>query len=57
VVPHLVIEANLREAHQRYRVNVIDQAGSFPALRSAGNANAIAERQGMETEEEIRLFK
>jgi hypothetical protein len=32
-----------------------DQAGSFPAAGSGGKANAIAERQGMEAEEDARL--
>ncbi len=56
-MPHLVLETNLKEAHERYRDKVTDQAGSFPTFGSGGNANAIAERQGMEAEEDARLFK
>jgi hypothetical protein len=57
VMPRLVLETNLKEAHERYRDKVTDQAGSFPVAGSGGNANAIAERQGMEAEEDARLFK
>jgi hypothetical protein len=56
-MPRLVLETNLKEAHERYRDKVTDQAGGFPAAGSGGNANAIAERQGMEAEEDARLFK
>ncbi len=56
-IPRLVLETNLKEAHERYRDKVTDQAGSFPAFGSGGNANAIAERQGIEAEEDARLFK
>jgi hypothetical protein len=56
-MPRLVLETNLKEAHERYRDKVTDQAGSFPVAGSGGNANAIAERQGMEAEEDARLFK
>ena len=56
-MPRLVRETNLQEAHERYRDKVTDQAGSFPAAGSCGKANAIAERQGMQAEEDARLFK
>jgi hypothetical protein len=36
---------------------VTDQGAAFPAVGSSGNANAIAERKGMEAEEDARLFK
>jgi protein required for attachment to host cells len=53
----LVEEQELREAHERYRDKVTDQAGAFPSGGSAGQGNAIAERMSMETEEDSRLFK
>src|SRR5262245_50018340 len=40
----LVMESKLREAHERYRDKVTDQAGAFPSTASNGHANAIAER-------------
>ena len=55
--PHLLEEHELREAHERYRDKVTDQAGSFPSTESPGQANATAERMSMETEEDTRLFK
>src|SRR6267143_1927717 len=55
-MPRLVRETNLQEAHERYRDKVTDQAGSFPAAGSGGKANAIAERQGMEAEEDARAL-
>jgi hypothetical protein len=54
---NLLEEHELREAHERYRDKVTDQAGSFPSTESAGQANAIAERMSMETEEDTRFFK
>ena len=56
-MPRLVLETNLKEAHERYRDKVTDQAGGFPAAGPGGNANAIAERQRMKAEEDARLFK
>jgi hypothetical protein len=56
-MPRLVLETNLKEAHERYRDKVTDQAGGFPASGPDGNANAIAERQGVQAEEDARLFK
>jgi hypothetical protein len=55
--PRLVLETNLKEAHERYRDKVTDQAGGFPVPGSGGNANAIAERQRMKAEEDARLFR
>jgi hypothetical protein len=56
-MPRLVLETNFKEAHERYRDKVTDQAGAFPAAGSDGHRNAIAERPSMEAEEDARLFK
>ena len=56
-MPRLVLETNLKEAHERYRDKVTDQAGGFPTSGPGGNANAVAERQRMKAEEDSRLFK
>jgi protein required for attachment to host cells len=56
-MPQLVIEKEFREAHERYRDKVSDQAGTFPVLGSAGKGNAIAERHGIEREEDAKLFR
>src|SRR3982751_46655 len=51
------------DAHGRYQDKVTDQAGRFPvgdgggAAGSGRHQNAIAERQGMETENDRRIFK
>ncbi|MBA2623451.1 MAG: host attachment protein [Chthoniobacterales bacterium] len=51
------------DAHGRYQDKVSDQAGSFPVNTGANTAgggrhqNAIAERQGMEAENDRRIFK
>jgi hypothetical protein len=55
--PRLVLETNFKEAHERYRDKVTDQAGAFPAAGSGGHGNAIAERTGMQAEEDARLFR
>jgi hypothetical protein len=56
-MPRLVLETNFKEAHERYRDKVTDQAGAFPAAGSRGHGNAIAERTGMQAEEDARLFR
>jgi Protein required for attachment to host cells len=56
-VPHLLKEIIFSETHGRYRDRYTDQAGAFPATGTLGYATALAERHGMETEEEIRLFR
>jgi hypothetical protein len=47
------------DAHGRYQDKLTDQAGRFPAgdTGSGRHQNAIAERQGMETENDRRIFK
>jgi len=56
-MPQLVIEKEFKEAHERYRDKVSDQAGTFPALGSGGKGNAIAERHGIELEKDAKLFR
>jgi hypothetical protein len=56
-MPRLVIEKEFKEAHERFRDKVTDKAGSFPVLGYAGQGNAIAERQGIELEEDAKLFR
>lgn len=47
------------DAHGRYQDKMTDQAGSFPAGDSSGgrHQNAIAERKGIETENDRRIFR
>lgn len=51
------------DAHGRYQDKVTDQAGGFPvgnggaAAGGGRHQNAIAERQGIETENDRRIFK
>ncbi|MBV9490132.1 MAG: host attachment protein [Verrucomicrobia bacterium] len=52
----LADELSFSEAHQRYQDQLTDQAGAFPKGDSAGQGNAIAERQTMEMEKDARLF-
>ncbi|MFL6529944.1 MAG: hypothetical protein ACJ8KX_05700, partial [Chthoniobacterales bacterium] len=53
----------LTDAHGRYQDKLTDQAGRFPVGDGGGQAgsgrhqNAIAERQGLETENDRRIFK
>ena len=59
----LVRAFNLTDAHGRYQDKLTDQAGRFPVGDGGGQAgsgrhqNAIAERQGLETENDRRIFK
>src|SRR5215210_8822663 len=51
------------DAHGRYQDKLTDQAGRFPvgdgsvAAGTGRHQNAIAERQGMETENDRRIFR
>lgn len=45
------------DAHGRYQDKLSDQAGSFPSGAAAGQMNSIAERQGIETENDRRIFR
>jgi hypothetical protein len=59
----LVRAFDLTDAHGRYQDKLTDQAGRFPvgdgggAAGSGRHQNAIAERQGLETENDRRIFK
>src|SRR3954447_14687737 len=59
----LVRAFDLTDAHGRYQDKLTDQAGRFPVGDGGGQAgsgrhqNAIAERQGLETENDRRIFK
>ena len=56
-VPRLLEEITFSETHGRYRDRYTDQAGAFPATGTLGYATALAERHGMDTEEEAKLFR
>jgi hypothetical protein len=59
----LVRAFEITDAHGRYQDKLTDMAGRFPVgdggagAGSGRHANAIAERQGMETETDRRIFK
>lgn len=59
----LVQAIDLTDAHGRYQDKLSDQAGRFPVGDGGGQAgsgrhmNGIAERQGLETENDRRIFK
>src|SRR4051794_1610855 len=59
----LVRAFDLTDAHGRYQDKLTDQAGRFPVGDGGGQAgsgrhfNGIAERQGLETENDRRLFR
>jgi hypothetical protein len=59
----LVQSVELTDAHGRYQDKLTDQAGRFPAGDGGGQAgsgrhmNGVAERQGIETENDRRIFK
>ncbi|HEY0369436.1 MAG TPA: host attachment protein [Chthoniobacterales bacterium] len=59
----LVRAFDLTDAHGRYQDKLTDQAGRFPVGDGGGQAgsgrhmNGIAERQGLETENDRRIFK
>lgn len=59
----LVRAFDLTDAHGRYQDKLTDQAGRFPVGDGGGQAgsgrhmNAIAERQGLESENDRRIFK
>lgn len=45
------------ESRRPFAEDVTDQAGGFPNTGSEGNANSIAERQGIEREKEARSIR
>jgi hypothetical protein len=57
--PHLqLVQAfDTTDAHGRYQDKLTDQAGSFPSGAAPGQMNSIAERTGIETENDRRICK
>jgi hypothetical protein len=57
--PHLeLVQAfDTTEARGRYQDKLTDQAGSFPGGSAPGQTNSVAERTGMETENDRRICK
>ena len=55
----LVQAFDITDAHGRYNEKLTDQAGRFPVgdAGSGRHMNAIAERQGLETENDRRIYK
>jgi hypothetical protein len=56
-MPRLVESLSIVETHGRYQDEYTDQAGAFPDNSSGGQANSIAERMSIETEQEARSFR
>jgi len=57
--PHLeLVQAfDTTDAHGRLQDKLTDQAGAFPSGAAPGHKNSIAERGGMETENDRRIQK
>jgi protein required for attachment to host cells len=57
--PHLqLVQAfDTTDAHGRYQDKLTDQAGAFPSGAAPGQMNSIAERTGIDTENDRRIFK
>ncbi len=54
----LVQSFDITDAHTRIQDRVTDQAGRFPVSDGNGrHANSVAERQGLETENERRILR
>ena len=53
----LVQAFDTTDAHGRYQDKLTDQAGSFPNGATPGQGNSIAERSGIETENDRRIVK
>lgn len=58
---HLLQSVEFTDAHGRYQDKVTDQAGRFPSgngSQAGGrHQNAVAEQQGIETENDRRIFR
>lgn len=54
-MPRLVAHHAIDDAHGRFADKFTDQAGGFPV--TGGQANAIAERQGLRMENDQRIFR
>jgi hypothetical protein len=57
--PHLqLVQAfDTTDAHGRYQDKLTDQAGAFPSGAAPGQMNSIAERTGIDTENDRRICK
>ena len=57
--PHLqLVQAfDTTEAHGRYQDKLTDQAGAFPNGAAPGQGNSVAERTGIENENDRRIYK
>ena len=57
--PHLqLVQAfDTTDAHGRYQDKLTDQAGAFPSGAAPGQMNSVAERTGMDTENDRRICK
>jgi hypothetical protein len=53
----LVQAFDTTDAHGRYQDKVTDQAGAFPSGAAPGQMNSIAERTGIDIENDRRIFK
>jgi hypothetical protein len=53
----LVQAFDTTDAHGRYQDKLTDQAGAFPSGAAPGQMNSIAERTGIDTENDRRIFK
>ncbi|HEY2615224.1 MAG TPA: host attachment protein [Chthoniobacterales bacterium] len=53
----LVQAFNTTDAHGRFQDKVTDQAGAFPSGAAAGQMNSIAERTGIDIENDRRICK
>ena len=53
----LVQAFEITDAHGRMQDKLTDQAGAFPDGAGPGQMNSIAERQGIETENDRRIHK
>ena len=53
----LVQAFDTTEAHGRYQDKLTDQAGAFPSGAAPGQGNSVAERTGIDNENDRRIFK
>jgi hypothetical protein len=53
----LVQAFDTTDAHGRYQDKLTDQAGAFPSGAAPGQGNSVAERTGIETENDRRIVK
>jgi hypothetical protein len=53
----LIQAFTITDAHGRLQDKVSDRAGAFPDASGPGQMNSIAERQGIETETDRRIYR